>query len=246
MKSIILLLALIGSCLSAKGYATRYWDCCKPSCSWPDHAGDYKTRMCDKEGKNIISFEEDMWAKSACDPGGYATTCLTQQPWAVSETLAYGFAATPGGSNCCGKCYQLTFTGTGNWENSENNARLKGKKMIVMATNIGYDVAGGQFDVMIPGGGVGVFNGCASIFSGDMGEQYGGLLSVCEKEISADAGDKDGYQKRKDCLAKKCQQVFQGEALKGCMFHVEWLEAAGNPSLEYEEVPCPEELKAKY
>ena len=51
---------------------------------------------------------------------------------------------------------------------------LRGTKLVVMASNSGYDVAGGQFDVMIPGGGVGLFNGCAQIFgSGNMGAQYG-------------------------------------------------------------------------
>ena len=38
-----------------------------------------------------------------------------------------------------------------------------------MASNIGYDVARGQFDVMIPGGGVGLFNGCADILGWTMG-----------------------------------------------------------------------------
>ena len=41
-----------------------------------------------------------------------------------------------------------------------------------MASNIGYAVSGGQFDIMIPGGGVGLFKGCASIFgTGNMGAQ---------------------------------------------------------------------------
>ena len=34
------------------------------------------------------------------------------------------------------------------------------KRMIVQATNIGADVFSGQMDLMIPGGGTGLFNGC--------------------------------------------------------------------------------------
>ena len=37
--------------------------------------------------------------------------------------------------------------------------RNVGKHLIVMSNNVGYDVAGGQFDVMIPGGGFGIFDG---------------------------------------------------------------------------------------
>ena len=35
----------------------------------------------------------------------------------------------------------------------KNHQKLKGKILVVMAFNFGFDVAGGQFDVMIPGGG---------------------------------------------------------------------------------------------
>ena len=53
-----------------------------------------------------------------------------------------------------------------------------------MASNIGYDVAGGQFDVMIPGGGPGLFNEYAEIFgTGNMGQQYCVLLSDCENKV---------------------------------------------------------------
>ena len=38
------------------------------------------------------------------------------------------------------------------------------KKLVIKTANVGYDVAGGQYDVMIPGGGAGLFNGCAQIF----------------------------------------------------------------------------------
>ncbi|MEI8634903.1 hypothetical protein P4S72_28405 [Vibrio sp. PP-XX7] len=39
---------------------------------------------------------------------------------------------------------------------------MQGKTMIVQALNIGYDVSGGQFDLLVPGGGVGAFNACSA------------------------------------------------------------------------------------
>lgn len=65
--------------------------------------------------------------------------CSDQSPWAVSDDLAYGFAAVSTSSpNCCA-CYQLTFTSTA----------LAGKKMVVQATNTGSDVGSTQFDLAV-------------------------------------------------------------------------------------------------
>ena len=116
------------------------------------------------------------------------------------------------------------------------------KKLIVMVTNIGGDVNQGQFDIMIPGGGVGQFNGCAGMGWGAQGEQYGGLLSDCEKEHNYNAG------KMASCLTEKCNKAFGSdeEAKKGCLFLATWMNAAGNPEHNYVEVECPEVLKKKY
>jgi hypothetical protein len=69
--------------------------------------------------------------------------CSSQQPWAVSDTLAYGFAATniAGGTEatwCCA-CYELTFASTS----------ISGKKMIVQSTNTGGDLGSNQFDLAV-------------------------------------------------------------------------------------------------
>ncbi|KAG8849485.1 hypothetical protein FRB91_009852 [Serendipita sp. 411] len=106
--------------------------------------------------------------KSGCD-GGSAFTCADNQPWAVSDSLAYGFAAVKlSGSSesqwCC-QCYQLTFT----------SGPASGKTMIVQATNTGGDLGSNHFDLLMPGGGVGIFNGCnAQYGSWNGGAQYGG------------------------------------------------------------------------
>lgn len=227
---------------SGKGWATRYWDCCKPHCSWPEHAHGNYSKQCTNKGTK----ESTDWGGGSICSGGGLMTCTSQIPIIIDDSLAYAFAAVPaadGGS--CGKCYALAFDGRGKYERKTNHIRLEGKILVVMATNIGGDVQQGQFDVMIPGGGVGLFNGCSSMGWGKQGEQYGGLLSECEKEAGT-AGNL--LTKRKECLAKKCESSFANDAKakEGCMFLATWMEAAGNPTHNYKEVECPPELKAQY
>ena len=221
-----------------EGFATRYWDCCMPHCAWPEHGGKAKT--CDAKGKNPIGNTSG----SICS-GGQGTTCTSQIPIIVSDKLAYAFAATPGNDNTCGKCFALTFTGTGKYETKANHKALAGKTLVVMASNIGYDVAGNQFDIMIPGGGVGAFNGCANMGWGEQGAQYGGLLSKCEDEVGYDG---DLLNKRKQCLTEKCNKSFANdtEAKEGCLFLATWMEAAGNPMHHFKEVECPQALIQKF
>ena len=226
---------------SGKGWATRYWDCCKPHCSGQTNTS-YHSKQCTNKGKT----ESTDWGAGSICSGGPMMACTSQIPIIVNDSLAYAFAAVPaadGGS--CGKCYALTFDGRGKYERKQNHMKLEGKVLVVMTTNIGGDVQQGQFDVMIPGGGVGLFNGCSSMGWGKQGEQYGGLLSDCEKEVGT-AGNL--LTKRKDCLAEKCAKSFANDekAKEGCMFLATWMEAAGNPTHNYREVECPAALKAQY
>ncbi len=223
-----------------QGFATRYWDCCMPHCSWPEHGGAAKT--CDAKGKTPIGNTNG----SICS-SGQGTTCTSQIPIIVSDKLAYAFAATPGNDATCGKCFALTFTGTGKYETKANHKALAGKTLVVMASNIGYDVQGGQFDIMIPGGGFGAFNGCSQMGWNipSNSTTYGGLLSDCEKEVGYNG---DLLTKRKECLTKKCNSAFASDtqAKEGCLFLATWMEAAGNPNHTYKEVECPAALKAQF
>lgn len=215
------------------GYATRYWDCCKPHCAWQGNSNG-NLRMCTEQNQSL----NDASAKSSCD-GGPAYTCWDMAPWAVSDTLAYGYAATPGNGNDCGKCYQLDFTGESKDNPSDAGAKaISTKTMIVQATNKGYDVAGGQFDLLIPGGGVGAFNGCSKQWGVDnsqLGSQYGGFALACNYD--------------KECTRKKCQSVFNKAGMeplqKGCLFYVDWLQTADNPRVRYKQVSCPSALTSK-
>jgi len=170
-------------------------------------------------------------------------------PYAVNDKLAFGYAAVPASSpDICGRCYQLDFTGEGEHDANDAGAKaLKGKTMIVQATNIGGDVEGGQFDILIPGGGVGLFNACSAqwgVSTQELGHQYGGFLRECKESTNYQAT----YEENKACLVKKCNDVFRSRGLntlyEGCMFHAEWMAAADNPKLKYKEVACPAELVA--
>jgi hypothetical protein len=143
-----LLLTLVPSFIQANaqasgsGTTTRYWDCCKASCGWPGKAtlasGSNPVTSCDANDHPITDYN----AVSGCDSGS-TYMCSTQQPWAVSEDLSYGFAATTiaGGTEatwCCA-CYELTFT----------SGPVSGKKMVVQATNTGGDLSSNQFDLAV-------------------------------------------------------------------------------------------------
>ncbi|KAI4595903.1 hypothetical protein KJ359_006542 [Pestalotiopsis sp. 9143b] len=197
---------------SGTGTTTRYWDCCKPSCAWSGKASvSAPVDTCDKND-SVLS---DVDTKSACD-GGTAYTCTDNSPWAVSDSLAYGFAATAisGGSEsswCCA-CYKLTFT----------SGAVSGKTMIVQSTNTGGDLGSNQFDILIPGGGVGIFDGCTSEFGSALpGAQYGGVSS------------------RSDC------DSMPSSLVAGCQFRFDWFGGADNPGVTFEQVQCPSEITAK-
>lgn len=226
------------------GWATRYWDCCKPHCGWSANVqGGSPLASCDKQDNDTGNPD----AANSCQ-GGPAYFCHSLAPWAVSPKLAYGFAAVSSRANdICGKCYQIDFSGRShNAGNDPGASALAGKSMIVQAINIGGDVGSNQFDIAVPGGGVGAFNACSSqwgIPSSELGQQYGGFLATCKQTNAND------HQALKNCVMQKCQSVFESrnltELAAGCRWYVEWFEAADNPALKYGEVPCPAELMNK-
>ena len=109
---------------------------------------------------------------------------------------------------------RLTFTSTS----------IQGKKMIIQATNTGADLAQGQFDLAIPGGGVGIYNGCTAEWGAPpsgWGAQYGGISS------------------------NTCSS-FPQALQPGCDFRFgDFFEGADNPTVEYKEVTCPTVLTDK-
>ncbi|KAI4187138.1 MAG: hypothetical protein L6R41_003003 [Letrouitia leprolyta] len=166
-------------------------------------------KTCDINDKPLAN---GVTAQSGCN-GGTSFMCSSQAPWAVNNNLAYGFAAVTASNPTCCSCYKLTFTSTS----------IKGKTMIVQATNTGNDVSGTQFDLAMPGGGFGQFDGCSKEWratSSVWGAQYGGSnTNQCSK--------------------------FPSALQKGCGFRWDWMQGQSNPTVNYEQVTCPAELVAK-
>ncbi|KAK0615365.1 RlpA-like double-psi beta-barrel-protein domain-containing protein-containing protein [Bombardia bombarda] len=209
--SLAVALPLTAQAASGSGKSTRFWDCCKPSCSWSGKASvNQPVFACDKNNNNINNAD----TKSGCD-GGTAYACASQTPWAINDQLSYGFAATSlsGGTEsswCCG-CYALTFT----------SGPVAGKTMVVQSTSTGGDLGTNHFDLAIPGGGVGLFDGCKSEFGGLPGAQYGGISS-----------------------ASQCSS-FPSALQPGCNWRFNWFQNADNPSFTFTQVQCPAEIVAK-
>ena len=214
------------------GWASRYWDCCKPACGWKGNVSRGNPMMsCDKSD-NSLGGNYD--AVNACQGGGTAYMCWSGIPWSADDTLAYAFAAASGSNYSCGRCYQLQFTGTNNTSGDKKGTpALSGKTMIVQVINNG-GVQATQFDLLIPGGGVGALNACATQWGmSDLGSQYGGFLTACN-------GDKN-------CTMQKCQTVFgdKPDLMEGCMWFLGWFGGSNNPDFTYQKVACPQALTAK-
>ncbi|KAK4229127.1 putative endoglucanase type K [Podospora fimiseda] len=216
LATLLPLLPLSSAQSSGQGKTTRYWDCCKPSCAWPKKSSaPSPVKTCNKSDQPL---NDQGNTRSACDSGGTAFMCSNQSPWALNETLSYGWAAVniQGGNEaswCCA-CYELTFT----------SGPVAGKKMIVQATNTGGDLGNNHFDIAMPGGGVGIFNACTQQYgapANGWGERYGGIRGKNECE------------------------GFPAALKDGCNWRFDWFQGADNPSVSFKQVACPAAITAK-
>lgn len=93
--------------------------------------------------------------------------------------------------------------------------------MIVQSTNTGGDLSNNQFDLMMPGGGVGIYDGCSVEFGTALpGAQYGGVTS------------------RDECSKMPAKLVA------GCQWRFDWFLNADNPDFEFSRVKCPAAITA--
>jgi hypothetical protein len=106
--------------------------------------------------------------------------------------------------------------------------------MIVQVVNAGSG-ANDEFSLLIPGGGVGDFNACATQWGSgtNLGSPYGGFWTDC-------VGDKT-------CIQSRCATAFatRPTLLAGCTWFTSWFNAAGTPKLKYQQVACPSAITAK-
>lgn len=278
------------SATAKRGWNTRYWDACKPHCSWlkessndltradtssnEAYAADLMTaRNCNIHDVEVPTFTlgnvSKAWmgyegTRSACGDEKEAGvfTCTDMAPIAVNDTLAYAYVAGTADSKC-GKCYHLQYDGHFKDEFEMNPPKathkaLKGKHLVVMASNIGMDVAGGnpnlpagQFDLMVPGGGVGAFDALSVQVNGkdvNWGAGFGGFLTECQKNTNCGTeGSLDCYQ---TCIKDMCDAAFGNAGLpnllRGCHWFADWYMAADNPTYYIEEVECPQYLIDHY
>jgi hypothetical protein len=298
-----------------KGVTTRYWDGCRPGCSYFGEAGIQNplaegafNRACAKDGISEIPLiflnpRSDQWgtyytdvpsAWESGDPkaaewfdsetyqnwmsanpqvpaGSNAYTCFDTAPMIINDTLAYAFVATHYNTLACGECARLQFNTDWTYDTNPRitHRALKGKTLIVIANNTGT-VDENQFDIMIPGGGLGA-NDCFSEQLGlapksydlELGRVSGGLLSECIFGTEAQNGDyrdklvglgknegtRAPLNEWQECLRQKCHRVFDGKSqnlLDGCLWHAEWFMSADNPEAEWVKMPCPQKLVDKY
>jgi len=202
---------------SGNGYATRYWDCCQT------HCGQSDGHRCNQDGTTRTGSTQ-----SACS-GGSSFACYDEAPKAVNDCLSYGYIAKANPN--CGGCYRIQFTGEGQYNANDPGSKLiKGKQMIVKVSNTGGDVANNQFDLMIPGGGVGKFDACSKEWgTSDLGAQYGGFLTNCTGTLAA----------KKECVRTACMKIPSGAARDGCIWFVDWFQAADNPKFTSAQTDCP-------
>ncbi|WP_244224527.1 hypothetical protein [Corallococcus sicarius] len=151
---------------------------------------------------------------------GTSFTCNTKQPWAMNNTLSYGFAAASlagkSESDVTCACYALKFT----------SGAVNGQTFVAQVINASMGAGSGEnrFDLMIPGGGVGIFNGCQSQWrapSDGWGARYGGVSSQSQ-----------------------CSQL-PTQLQAGCNWRFGWFKNADNPTVTYRRVKCPAEIIAR-
>jgi hypothetical protein len=93
--------------------------------------------------------------------------------------------------------------------------------MVIQSTNTGGDLGANHFDLLMPGGGVGIFDGCKSEFGQSLpGQQYGGISS------------------RSECDASNFPQKLRN----GCYWRFDWFQNADNPTVNFKQVACPAAL----
>jgi hypothetical protein len=250
MRKMLFAVALLSFAFAANlnaqagnGWLSRYWDGCKPSCSWSgkQYNGQGQCKECNQQNQKITTSDQN---RSSCD-GGTSYTCWDMSPWAVDANTAYGFAAAHR-DNQCGTCWELTFDGGFQHGGAgATHQALKGKKLTVMISNIGGDVNGNQLDFLVPGGGLGQFDsfsGQIGVSKSALGETYGGLLAAL--------GNPTAIPGAQTQLKGKCADVFGGsgkEWLKaGCDFYADWMMAANNPTYSAKSVTCPAALADRW
>jgi len=128
----------------------------------------------------------------------------------------------------------LTFTSTS----------IAGKKMIVQATNTGGDLSEGQFDLAIPGGGVGLCKHQSTAYKLDA-HLLISLVTVnsCTNERGAPSS---GWGAQYGGISSNTCDSFPSALQPGCEWRFgDFFKDADNPTIDYKQVTCPKVLTDK-
>ena len=162
------------------GVTKTSWDCCKPSCAWPESLATAKARgdvrVCDKHDR-LLSFPRGRTEQSSCykPGGGDGYLCSSYQPIPITNDYSIGFAAVGEIWACC-RCFEVK------WR--EGPAR--GKRMVVQAVS-NNPGTGTAITILTPGGGFGNNpQGCTAQHGKTTGRANGGVTSSAECELLPD------------------------------------------------------------
>jgi hypothetical protein len=170
-------------------------------------------KSCAKDGTTSVASN----LQNVCS-GGQSFACNSNQPWAVNTSVSYGFASasllgkSESDTSCA--CYALQFT----------SGAVIGKTFVAQVINADSVAGSNSFSLMIPGGGVGIFNGCTAQWAAPAdgwGARYGGITSKSQ-----------------------CAQL-PASLQSGCNWRFDWFQNADNPNVSFRRVKCPAELIAK-
>ena len=221
---------------------TRYFDGCKASCAWSGNVGETVSgpvTTCSNEfedGAQVVNEDPDL--KNVCGGGGnepaeggsVAYECVDRVPFTDDSSQRYAFAAA--NSRCC-ECYELTFLdksvdGEGNVCEgcSSYDGSLAGETVIIQVINTGGDLGPLQFDLQIPGGGFGIFNGVAG------NESPNGPALFPDSDEAAWDERYGGVSEREQCYD------LPPPVVDGCLWRFDSLGNADNPGVSYKRVKC--------
>jgi len=197
------------------GKTTRVWNCHKPLCAYNGKADvTAPVGSCQRDGWTAVDADE----KNGSNDGEKSYMCNSNQPWAMNDNLAYGFALAgfrvqPEHDWCCA-CYELKFT----------SGPVEEKSMIVQV--IGHEfqfVDEPYFSLLIPAS--------SEIHEFACVEQWNATIGWSPKY--------DGITSRSEC--NKLPLSLQ----PGCFWRFDWFKNADKPDVTHRRVKCPPELTQK-
>mmetsp|Transcript_13541 Transcript_13541/g.31167 ORF Transcript_13541/g.31167 Transcript_13541/m.31167 type:complete len:618 (+) Transcript_13541:25-1878(+) len=200
---------------------TRYWDCCKPSCSWQSNVpsnANRPVRSCDINGREASPNAINVCGGGGDRSKGASYTCIDNLPSALPDGTLTAFVAS--NTKCC-ECSEIEFT----------EGPVAGMRMVIQTTNSGADLGAKHFDIMMPGGGLGIFNGCSGNAPNGRGQ-----FSAPESAWGARYG---GVSSRSAC------DGLPSEIRAGCYWRFDAFKNANNPSAKFRRVQCPTQLTSK-